>query len=127
MTTLPLTVPHSARTLAQVVWEWTCGTGLVSGAKRLLPIDLVRRRVQRPEWSPDLLRATSTGLACGNTRAEALLHALFEVVERDVLFRDRQAGCRRRTLIEPGTVDDPHGRKWWGGWWPRAWRWRSRW
>ncbi|MFD1277831.1 YcaO-like family protein [Streptomyces kaempferi] len=39
----------------------------------------------RPEWSPDLLRATSTGLARGNSRNEALLHALFEVVERDML------------------------------------------
>ncbi|KPC62607.1 YcaO-like family protein [Streptomyces chattanoogensis] len=111
VTVLPLTVPYPERTLAQVVWEWTPGTGLVSGSKRLLPVDLVRRRVQRPEWSPDLLRATSTGLACGNTRDEALLHALFEVAERDVLFQDGQVGGRRRTLITPGTVDDPHGRE----------------
>ncbi|MEU1622394.1 YcaO-like family protein [Streptomyces sp. NPDC005722] len=107
---LPLTVPYPAASLAQVVWEWTAGTGLVSGAERLVPVDLVRRRVQRPEWSPDLLRATSTGLACGNTRDEALLHGLFEVVERDVLYRDGQAGGRRRTRIAPATVDDPHGR-----------------
>jgi hypothetical protein len=33
------------------------------------------------------------------------------VVERDALYRDGQAGGRRRTLIEPGTVDDPHGRE----------------
>lgn len=111
VTALPLTVPHSERTLAQVVWEWTPGTALVSGENRLLPVDLLRRRSLRPEWSPDLLRATSTGLACGNTRDEALLHALFEVAERDVLFRDGQAGGRRRTLVDPGTVDDPHGRE----------------
>lgn len=111
MTALPLTVPYPARALARVVWEWTCGTGVVSGEKRLLPVDVVRRRVQRPKWSPDLLRATSTGLACGSTRDEALLHALFEVVERDVLYRDGQAAGRRRTLIAPGTVDDPHGRE----------------
>ncbi|MEU6402473.1 YcaO-like family protein [Streptomyces sp. NPDC046985] len=94
-----------------MVWEWTPATGLISGEKALLPVDLIRRRVQRPEWSPDLLRATSTGLACGNTRDEALLHALFEVVERDVLYRDGQAGGQRRTLIAPGTVDDPHGQE----------------
>lgn len=80
------------------------------GEKVLLPVDLVRRRAQRPEWSPDLLRATSTGLACGNSRDEALLHALFEVVERDVLYRDGQSGGSSRTLIEPRTIDDPHAR-----------------
>lgn len=108
---LPLTVPYPEHTLARMVWEWTHGTGLASREKVLLPVDLVRRRAQRPEWSPDLLRATSTGLACGNTRDEALLHALFEVVERDVLYGDGQSGGRRRTLIAPGTVDDPHGRE----------------
>ncbi|MFI8308845.1 YcaO-like family protein [Streptomyces sp. NPDC085927] len=102
---LPLTVPYPEHTLARIVWEWTPGTGLVSHGKRLLPVDLVRRRVQRPEWGPDLLRATSTGLACGNSQDEALLHALFEVVERDVLYRDGQSGGRQRTLVEPGTVD----------------------
>ncbi|WP_371801549.1 YcaO-like family protein (plasmid) [Streptomyces sp. NBC_01732] len=108
---LPLTVPHAERTLARMVWEWTPGTGLVSEEKVLLPVDLVRRRVQRPEWTPDLLRATSTGLACGNTRDEALLHALFEVVERDVLYRDGQCGGRRRTFVDPATVDDRFGRE----------------
>lgn len=108
---LPLTVPYPEDTLARMVWEWTPGTCLMSGEEVLLPVDLVRRRAQRPEWSPDLLRATSTGLACGNTRDEALLHALFEVVERDVLFQDGQRGGQQRTLIDPATVDDPYGRE----------------
>ncbi|MFD5633653.1 YcaO-like family protein [Streptomyces sp. NPDC127077] len=108
---LPLTAPYPEHVLARIVWEWTQGTGVVSGAKMLLPVDLVRRRIQRPEWSPVLLRATSTGLACGNTRDEALLHALFEVVERDALYRDGQEGGWRRTLIAPQTVHDPHGRE----------------
>lgn len=108
---LPMTVPHSEHALSRMVWEWAAGTGLVSGKEMLLPVDLVRRRGQRPQWTPDVLRATSTGLACGNTRDEALLHALFEVVERDVLYRDAQSGGRRRTLIDPHSVDDPHGRE----------------
>ncbi|MFE7935115.1 YcaO-like family protein [Streptomyces sp. NPDC057456] len=107
---LPMTAGHPEQALARMVWEWTPGTRLVSGAKVLLPVDLVRRRGQRPQWAPDVLRATSTGLACGNSRHEALLHALFEVVERDVLYRDGQEGGRRRTPIDPTTVDDPHGR-----------------
>ncbi|MFF9490459.1 YcaO-like family protein [Streptomyces sp. NPDC014676] len=58
-----------------------------------------------------MLRATSTGLACGNTRGEALLHALCGVVERDVLYRDGQSGGQARTLIDPATVDDPYGQE----------------
>ncbi|MEU3032367.1 YcaO-like family protein [Streptomyces incarnatus] len=107
---LPVTVPFPEGTLAQIVWDWTPGTGLLSGDKVLLPVDLVRRRAHRPERTPDLLRATSTGLACGNTRDEALLHALFEVVERDVMYRDQRCGGRLRTSIDPTTVDDPHAR-----------------
>ncbi|MFC9816534.1 YcaO-like family protein [Streptomyces virginiae] len=111
VTGLPTTGPYPKGALAQVVCEWTPGTGLVSGAKALLPVDLVRRRGQRPAWTPDVWRATSTGLACGNTRDEAVVHALFEVVERDVLYRDTQAGGRRRTLIAPRTVDGRLGQE----------------
>lgn len=108
---LPTTAPYPEQALARMVCEWVAGTGLVGGAKALLPVDLVRRRSQRPPWTPDVWRATSTGLACGNTRDEAAVHALFEVVERDVLYRDAQAGGRRRTLIDPRTVDDPLGQE----------------
>ncbi|MGW5477730.1 YcaO-like family protein [Streptomyces sp. NPDC004008] len=105
---LPLTVPYPEDILARMVWEWTPATGLVSGTKTVVPVDLVRRRAHRPEWAPDLLRATSTGLACGTTRDEALLHALYEVIERDVLYRDAAAAGGHRTLIDPCTVDDPY-------------------
>ncbi|MGJ3558795.1 hypothetical protein ACR6C2_07395 [Streptomyces sp. INA 01156] len=30
------------------------------------------------------------------------MHALLEVVERDVLYRDGQSGGQQRTLIDPG-------------------------
>ncbi|MEU9267254.1 YcaO-like family protein [Streptomyces sp. NPDC048251] len=108
---LPTTAPYPEHALARTVCEWTAGTGLMSGKEVLLPVDLVRRRGQRPAWTPDVWRATSTGLACGNTRDEAAVHALFEVVERDVLYRDAQTGGRRRTLIDPRTVDDPLGQE----------------
>ncbi|MFC4035265.1 YcaO-like family protein [Streptomyces polygonati] len=104
---LPLIHPYPPQALARLVWDWTAGTGLLSGRSVPVPVDLVRRRAQRPPWSPDVLRATSTGLACGNTREEAVLHGLFEVVERDVLWRDEQTGGQRRTPIDPATVDDP--------------------
>ena len=106
---LPLNGPVDEAALARVVWDWTPATGLVRGVPALMPVDLVRRRTQRGDWAPDLLRATSTGLACGNSRDEALLHGLYEVVERDVLHRDGLVGGRLRAWIDPGTVDDPAG------------------
>lgn len=62
---------------------WINGIDLASGEEVLVPhvrIDL--------DWSrahPDsgLFLVTSTGLASGNDRAEALCHAIFEVIERD--------------------------------------------
>ncbi|MFJ7911402.1 YcaO-like family protein [Kitasatospora sp. NPDC096204] len=108
---LPLNGPVDEAALARVVWDWTPATGLVRGTGMLLPVDVVRRRAQRGDWSPDLLRATSTGLACGNSREEAVLHGLYEVVERDVLHRDNQAEGGLRVWIEPGTVDDATGRE----------------
>lgn len=110
LSALPLIRPYPEPALARMVLDWTAGTGLLSGRSTPVPVDLVRRRAQRPPWAPDVLRATSTGLACGNTRDEAVLHGLFEVVERDVLWRDEQAGGQRRTLIDPATVDDPFAR-----------------
>ncbi|MFE9647492.1 YcaO-like family protein [Streptomyces sp. NPDC006365] len=63
-----------------------------------------------PLWTPDVLRATSTGLACGNTRDEALLHAMYEVIERDVLYADETLDGALRRLVDPATVDDPYAR-----------------
>ncbi|MFS0692868.1 YcaO-like family protein [Streptomyces nitrosporeus] len=106
---LPLSGPVDEAALVRVVWDWTPAAGLVRGTSMLLPVNLVHRRAQRGDWSPDLLRATSTGLACGNSHDEALLHGLYEVVERDVLYRDALADGGLRVWVDPGTVDDLSG------------------
>ncbi|MFD4570191.1 YcaO-like family protein [Streptomyces sp. NPDC058467] len=54
-------------------------------------------RAPRPTWAPNLWRTTSTGLACGNTSAEALTHALLEVIERHALAVDDTVGGILRT------------------------------
>ncbi|MFF2657293.1 YcaO-like family protein [Kitasatospora sp. NPDC058032] len=96
--------------LDRVPLDWTTGTALGSGSTVAVPLDLIRRRARRPDWEPDLFRATSNGLACGNTRHEATLHALFEVVERDALFADEIEAGGRRTLVDPASVEDPYCR-----------------
>ncbi|GAA2679906.1 MULTISPECIES: YcaO-like family protein [Actinosynnema] len=108
---LPLRRDLPGQVLAGVVWDWMAGVGLCDGQAVLLPVDLVRRRTARPAWTPDLLRATSTGLACGSSREEALLHALYEVVERDVLHRDTLTRAAARTPVDLNTVPAGPGRE----------------
>ncbi|MCP3822102.1 YcaO-like family protein [Streptomyces sp. A3M-1-3] len=105
---LPVKVWHDA--LERVPLEWTMGAGVISGHTVPVPLGLLQRSARRPTWQPDVFRATSTGLACGNGREEAMLHAMYEVVERDALFADERSGGARRTLVDPRSVDDPYCR-----------------
>jgi ribosomal protein S12 methylthiotransferase accessory factor len=62
--------------------EWIEGLDLASAASRWVPrdcidLDSVSRR------KPRLFLGSSNGLASGNTRSEAVLHALCELIERD--------------------------------------------
>jgi len=98
---------HAA--LERVPLEWTTGRGVRSRLRVPVPVGLVHRSAESV-WQPDVFRATSTGLACGNTRDEALLHAMYEVVERDALFADEACDGARRTLIDPLSVADPYCR-----------------
>ncbi|MFI8105464.1 YcaO-like family protein [Streptomyces sp. NPDC086023] len=103
---LPVHTWHEA--LVDVPLDWATARGVLSGREVLVPLGLVLRRARRPLWQPDVFRATSTGLACGNTREEAVLHALYEVVERDVLVADEAGDRACRVLVDPGSVDDPY-------------------
>jgi ribosomal protein S12 methylthiotransferase accessory factor len=56
----------------------------LAGEPSLVPRDVIRMgRQARSEWRCHLLTGSSSGLASGNTRAEAVAHALFELIERD--------------------------------------------
>jgi YcaO-like protein with predicted kinase domain len=64
--------------------EWIEGIDLLSGKTVLLPWSLVGldHRVDPPGYHPAFEVATD-GLASGNTTAEAVLHAIYELIERD--------------------------------------------
>jgi ribosomal protein S12 methylthiotransferase accessory factor len=66
------------------VLDWVGGYGLLTGRPSLVPYGLVQLDYTGPrDWRDVLFLPSSSGLACGNTLAEAVLHALHEVVERD--------------------------------------------
>jgi ribosomal protein S12 methylthiotransferase accessory factor len=106
MGALPVKIDHPA--LCDIELDWTVGTGLNGGEDVLVPADLLRREAHRNGLRPEVFAVTSNGLACGNTRAEATLHALLETVERDVLHRDHAAGGQFRALVDPACVTDPY-------------------
>ena len=80
--------------------EWTSGRDLGTGGRVWVPSSVVYffRR-------PVLFETTTNGVATGNTQAEARLHALYEVIERDAMCALGEEG--RLKLRERGRVIDP--------------------
>lgn len=90
--------------------DWLPATGLVTGAEWPVPRALVEMRWQPAAWPP-LLTATSNGLASGNDPWEAVLHGLYEVVERDATALLAAVPVSERVHIDPHSVYDPNGRR----------------
>ena len=71
---------------------WIAGARLPDGAPAWLPAQLVHLGGLDDE--PRICRATSSGLACHTSRAEATLAALLEVLERDAFMLTWKARLR---------------------------------
>lgn len=87
---------------------WVRGHDLVGGEALWVPLEAVSAdyRVPRPPGM-GCFSQTSNGLASGNCREEATLHALCELVERDALTLLRARGlARSERLLDLTTVDD---------------------
>ncbi|MFB7598713.1 YcaO-like family protein [Streptomyces sp. NPDC056160] len=85
---------------------WRAAQRLADNGRTLVPLEYLSldRRV-RPRWRPPLFTATSNGLAGGNTRYEAIVHGLYEVIERDAVHRNTPAGPA--FAVDPATVPAP--------------------
>ncbi len=91
------------------VGEWTLGVDLRNGQPCFAPSSAVYF-LRRPGY----YETSSNGLASGNSLAEAYLHGLYEVIERDAMCAVRQNGKlllrQRAQIIDPDSVDDPAAR-----------------
>lgn len=84
--------------------RWVVGRPVGGGDSVWLPHACVRMDTTDPAgWSPPLLSSDSNGLASGNTLQEALLHGLYEVLERDARARVEETG-RAGLEVDLGTV-----------------------
>ncbi|WP_413754959.1 YcaO-like family protein [Streptomyces sp. MMBL 11-3] len=74
-----------------------------------VPVEIVRLAgTPADSWRPRIFSRVSNGLASGNTLAEASLHALYEVIERDVTSTLTRGGMDDRVHIDLDSVTDPH-------------------
>jgi ribosomal protein S12 methylthiotransferase accessory factor YcaO len=65
--------------------EWVEGFDLISATATFVPLNLVICPYEPPPGRPRIFYESTNGLASGNTREEALCHALCEVIERDAI------------------------------------------
>ncbi len=87
---------------------WIEAVGVASGQPCWLPFELVDLDFTIPDPFPrGAFSANSNGLASGNSRIEATVHALCEVIERDAEMMWAIAGEPEDTRVDPDSVDDP--------------------
>lgn len=107
---LPL-APSGAGLASAVTTErllWVAAQELMAGTPIWVPFELVSADfTQPPPIGGTIFQATTNGLAAGNTWLEAILHALYEVVERDAvaIWRASSAAMQDALAVDLGTVD----------------------
>lgn len=88
--------------------EWLAARSLLDGRRGWLPRQMMELDFRRPRpFAPQLFDLTSNGLASGNTREEALLHGLCELIERHALYRVH-AGQTTKQAIATTSVRVPY-------------------
>ena len=89
--------------------SWVWAAPIAGGARVPVPLDLVRLSYSGEHfWRPRVFQTSSTGLASGNTFAEACLHAVYEAVERDVLAGAPDRDDARRLRLDPTSFRSGH-------------------
>jgi YcaO-like protein with predicted kinase domain len=84
-------------------WSWVEGCDLATDTAVLVPLESVT--LDTVFARPPVFDVSSNGLASGNVLAEAILHGLCEVLERDAEAAWRRAGGDRRLVLD--SIPDP--------------------
>jgi ribosomal protein S12 methylthiotransferase accessory factor len=89
-------------------FAWSAAEDLLTGQGAWVPHDLVHADLTGAQPPGGGFVVSSNGLAGGNSRTEAAIHALCEAIERDATARwqalDRSA--RERTRLDPDSIGD---------------------
>src|SRR5262249_42695990 len=92
--------------------DWLPATDLSTGAATWVPKELCELDLRvRPRIHVPVFRTSSNGLCSGNSVAEALVHGLCEVIERDSCQRRNEARFEPDRSVIPKTVCAAKGRR----------------
>ncbi|WP_174505167.1 YcaO-like family protein, partial [Streptacidiphilus carbonis] len=87
---------------------WCPAVGVLDRSAALVPHAVVSlHQESTAPWYPALFARASNGLASGNSLAEAALHGLWELVERECTLRFSRTPQAERHYIDPHSVTDP--------------------
>ncbi len=95
---------------SRTVLEWATASSLLDGATIPVPVASIRLgRETHNTWRLHQPNSSTNGLASGNTHAEAVCHALYELIERDVVsgLTDRHSPTPAERIDTAG-FEDPH-------------------
>jgi ribosomal protein S12 methylthiotransferase accessory factor len=107
-----LNLAHRSPLTADVVLDWVPGQGLLTGREIFAPADLIRLDLTLAvDWAQALFQVTSNGLATGNSVADAVLHGMVEVIERDSVASYLAGPPHERRYVDPATCRDPEARR----------------
>jgi len=112
VTTLPRVSASRFHPNLQILW--IAGHDLLQDEPVWIPYELVHTNYTHPlPTGSGCFTLTSTGLASGNHRLEAISHGICEAVERDAttLWHVMEKEARQRSRIDLNTVDEPSCRE----------------
>lgn len=90
-----------------LVLDWLTARSLADGEETVVPVAAVLLSLERnTDWNAPTFAASTNGLASGNTLVEAVLHGLYEVIERDAVTAAFATGDLG-VLVDPRTTGSP--------------------
>lgn len=92
----------------RVVLDWVVGHGLLTGRPYPVPLETILLDfTDDTAWTRMLFQPSTNGLAAGNSLAEASLHGLLELAERDCVSGYLTGPAAGPRYVDPAAAEDP--------------------
>ncbi len=90
-----------------IATDWIMARSVLTDEEVPLPWAAVQMgRHSRDDWLLCSPSASTNGLASGNTRAEAIVHGIYEIIERDATSELAEIPAHERIYLDPASVTD---------------------